>query len=168
MALDFAFVGQHFDPAHAVGIGPHRVVDAGEIHRQLAAAFFEKVRQQETHFEKRQRIFRRDQQLVPNFCRRRHQRRRRNEFIRGVGRGAAGRADGADQDDEKLQRARHLPAAQVSRRRVAPDMRRKSRAGLGDFMRHFDNHFRIDAGFFGGEFRRVLSVESLSERAMKV
>ena len=135
------------------------IVNPREIHRQLATAFFDEMRQQETHFEKRQRIFRRDQQLIPNFCRRRHQRRHWNELIGGVWRGPAGRADGADEDDEKLQRARHLPAAQVSRRRVAPNVGRKSRTGLGDFMSHFDNHFSIDAGFFGGELRGVLGVE---------
>ncbi len=82
-------------------------------------------------------------------------------FVRCVGRRAAGRADGTDQHNEKLQRARHLPAAQISRSGIAPDVGRKGRTGFADFTRDLDDHFRIDAGFLGGEFGRVLRRRSL-------
>src|ERR1041385_1205314 len=37
MAFDFAFVAERLNPAHAVRVGPYRVVDAGEVPGQLAA-----------------------------------------------------------------------------------------------------------------------------------
>ena len=38
VALDLRLVGQHLDPRQPVGVRPHRVVDAREVHRELAAA----------------------------------------------------------------------------------------------------------------------------------
>ena len=65
MAFNFTLVSQCLDPAQAVGIGPHRVVDAGKIKREFAAAFLEKMRQQKTHFKKCQGIFSCPHHFVP-------------------------------------------------------------------------------------------------------
>src|SRR5438093_12597127 len=40
-------VGQHLDPRHPVGVRPHGVVDACEVHRELAAAFLQEMRSEE-------------------------------------------------------------------------------------------------------------------------
>jgi len=58
VTLDLGFVRQHLDPRHAVGIGPHGVVDAREVHGELAAAFLEEVRQEKAHLEEGQRYSR--------------------------------------------------------------------------------------------------------------
>ena len=52
-----------------------------------------------------------------------------------------------------------LPAAEVAGRGIAPDMGGECRTGLGDLVRHFDDHARLDAGFLGGELRRVLAID---------
>ena len=91
VALDLRLVGQHLDPGQAVGIGPHRVVDAREVHRELAAALLEEVRQQEAHLEERERVLRGISSSFHTLRRRRHHGRRRHELVPGVGRGAARR-----------------------------------------------------------------------------
>src|SRR3984893_11230712 len=72
VTLDFALVQESFNPAHTVGISPHRIIDAGEVGTYFTAALFEKMWKQETHLEKGQRKLTRPCQLVPHLCRRRH------------------------------------------------------------------------------------------------
>src|SRR5215469_10369563 len=47
MEADPGLVREHFDPPEAVGVRPHRVVDAREVDLEAAAALREEVRQQE-------------------------------------------------------------------------------------------------------------------------
>src|SRR5580692_10716145 len=70
--FNFALVGQGLDPAKPIRIRPHRVVDARKIKREFPAPFFQKMRQQKTHFEKRQGKLACPHQLVPCVRWRRH------------------------------------------------------------------------------------------------
>ena len=163
MALHLGLVAQHLDPAHAVGVGPHRVVDPGEVHGQLAPSFLDQVRQQETHLEEGQGVFRGIHELVPHLGRRRHHGRGGHELVPGVGRGAAGSPHRACQHHQELQRPGHLPASQVAGRGVAPHVGGQGGAGPGRLMGHLDDHGRVHPGLGRGELRRVLSVEGLQD-----
>ena len=145
VALHLGLVAQHLDPAHAVGVGPHRVVDPGEVHRQLAPALLHQVRQQEAHLEEGEGILRRVHQRVPHLGGRRHHRRRRNELVPGIGGRAPGSAHGARQHHQELQRPRHFPAAQVAGGGVAPHVGGQGRTGTGDLMGHLHDHGRVRA-----------------------
>ena len=166
VALHHGLVHQHLHPRQPVGIGPHRVVDAGEVHGELAAALLQEVRQEERHLEERQRVLARHQQLAPHAPRRGHHGRRGHGLVEGAGRGAAGRRHRAHEHDEELQRAGHLPAAQVARRGIAPDVRGERRARPGDLARDLDDGGGGDAALALGELRRIGRVELL-ERALE-
>ena len=79
---DRVAVGQHLHPREAVGIGPHRVVDAREVDVELAALLLEEMRQQEAHLEEGERVLAREEQLVPVVGRRRRIRMLRDELVR--------------------------------------------------------------------------------------
>ena len=163
VTLHLGLVAQHLDPAHAVRVGPHRVVDPGKIHGQFAPALLDEVRQQKAHLEERQRVFRRIHERVPLLGRRRHHRRRRDELVPGVGGGAAGRAHGAHQHHQELQRPGYFPAAQVAGGGVAPHVGGQRGAGPGHLVGHFHDHGRVHPGLGRGELRRVLRVEGLED-----
>src|SRR5262249_54523977 len=86
-----------------------RGIYAREIYAELASAFFEKVRQQETHLEKRQWILPRPHQLVPGVGRRRHHGRRGNVFVPRAWSSSSRCTYRTYQHGQELQRARHLP-----------------------------------------------------------
>ena len=69
------------------------------------------------------------------------------------------RADASGQHVDEHQRPRRLPAAEVARRRAAPDVRGKSRAGLANVARHSADLVGFDATFLRGEFRGELGVD---------
>ena len=114
---DLRLVPQDLEPGEAVGVRPHRVVDAGEVDVELAAPLLEEVRQQEAHLEVATSGYSRGQvQLVPAL--RRAGGRcgaARDPLVPGVGGRAALAADRARQDVQQEEAARDLPAAEVSR-----------------------------------------------------
>ena len=57
--------GERLDPGEAVGVGPHGVVDAGEVGVESAAAIQQEVRQQDRQFVGRHRELRRPEQFIP-------------------------------------------------------------------------------------------------------
>jgi len=65
----------------------------------------------------------------------------------------------AHQDHQQFERTRHLPSAQVSRRRVAPDVGRKSRPGASNLARDFDDDLGRRARLTFGELRRVFGID---------
>ena len=166
MALDLRLVGQHLDPRHPVGVRPHGVVDACEVHRELAAAFLQEMREQEAHLEERQRILARHEQLAPHLAGRRHHRRRRDRLVPGAGRRPTGRADRAHQHHDQLERARDLPASEVAGGGVAPDVGRERRAGATDLARHLHDRRRGDAALGLGELGREARIQ-LAERPLE-
>ncbi len=152
------FVFQHLHPREAVGVGPQRVVDAREVHVELAAAFFEEMRQQETHLEERERELLREQQLVPVLGSRRRIRVLRHEFVRDVQIHSALLAHRAHQDHEEVERAGNLPSPQVTGGRGAPTVSGKRRAGIGNRFSRFQNLVRRDARLAFSVLRRELRV----------
>ena len=167
VALDLGFVRQHLDPRHPVGIGPHGVVDASEVHGELAPAFLEEVRQEKAHLEERQRVLARHEELAPHLGGRRHHGWGGHGLVPGARGGAARRGDGAHEDDHQLESARDLPAEEVARRGIAPDVAREGASAPADLARHL-----LDAG--GGhpglrlrELRRVGRVDPL-ERSLEL
>jgi hypothetical protein len=58
-----------------------------------------------------------------------------------------------------MQTARHRPAAEISRSRAAPVVRRKSGSGAPDLPRDFDNHRGGNAAFRFGKLRRLFGIE---------
>ena len=128
---DLVLVGQHLHPREAVRIRPHRVVDAREVHVELAAVLLEEVRQQEAHLEERERKLPREEQLVPVVGRRRRGRMLRDELVREVQLDAALRADRAGQDDEQVEAAGDLPAPEVAGGRGAPAVRAEGARARG-------------------------------------
>src|SRR2546426_8818720 len=168
VALDLRLVGQHLDPGHPVGVGPHGVVDAREVHGELAAALTEKMREQERHLEERQRILPRHQRLAPPLAGRRHQGRRGDRLVPRARRRPPRRGHGAHQHHEQLERARHLPAAEIARRGVAPDVGGQRSARGPDRARDLDDRGRRHPALLRRELRRVRRVQLLERRVERV
>lgn len=114
MQADQFFVAQHFDPREAVGIGPDRVENSGEVGFEAATAFFEQVRQQERHFMSAQRPFRGVEQFVPALLRRRDAERLGNKFVPGVEIVSALGSHRTGENVQQHQGAHGLPTAKVS------------------------------------------------------
>ena len=131
MALDLVLVAEGFEPHETIRVDPHRVVDPGEVHVDVAAALIEKVRQQKRHLVEGERPLVGQVELVPGVERRRLLEGLGNEFVPGVERRAAFVADRAGQHVDEEQAAGHLPAAQVAHRRRAPHVGGDPVAGLG-------------------------------------
>ncbi len=163
---DPLLVGQHLDPREAVGVRPDRVVDAREVHVERAALLLEEVRQQEGELVHGERVLDRPCELVPRLRMRRGVERPGDELVPGVGVRAALGRDGAEQRVEQEERARHLPAAEVSRRRRAPRVGREPRACGGDHVRDLAQGFRRDPRLALGQLERVSGVE-LPERGLE-
>src|SRR5205823_12191493 len=104
----------------AVGVRPHRVVDAREVSINLPATVLQEVRQQERKLVHRERVLARPSEFVPA----RRVRRRVDwtgyELVPGVREHTALCGDSAEQSVEEKERARDLPAAAVARRSRAP------------------------------------------------
>src|SRR5438105_3900227 len=143
MALDLAFVAERLDPAHPVWIRPYGIINAREIRREFAASLLEKMGQEKTHLEERERKLSRIGYLVPLVRRRRHKRRRGNDLVERRRRRPARRRDRADEHRQQFERARHLPSAEIARRGVAPDMRGESMARATYLARHLHDRSRI-------------------------
>ena len=111
VTFDFAFIPQRFEPEEAVGIDPHRVVDAGKIDVNFAPFFLQEVGQQEAHFVESERPFVGDVQFVPGVARRGNFERLGDKFAPTVGVDAAGRPHAAGENIEEEEAAGHLPAA---------------------------------------------------------
>ena len=160
---DLVVVGQHLHPREAVRVGPHRVVDAREIDVERAAILLEEMRQQKTHFEKRQRIFLREQQLVPVVGRLWLRDVPGYELVRQVKADAPFGADRSRQHDEQVEAARNLPAPQVAGRCRSPVMGAEAAARAADRPRRLDNLRGCHTGFVGGELWRELGIELLEQ-----
>src|SRR5689334_4716784 len=83
VTTDEVWIGKHFDPREAVGIGPDWVVDAREVNVEFSAAVFEQVRQQERHLVHREWILSRPGDLVPHVWMRWGVDWPRHEFVPG-------------------------------------------------------------------------------------
>ena len=164
---DLFRIGQHFDPREAVWIRPHRVVDAGEVHVEAAAVFFEEMRQQKAHLEECERVLGREQQLVPVARRRRDGVRLGDELVGEVQVHSAFRRHGSGEDDEEVEAARDLPAPQIARRSRPPVVRAEPSARATDGPGGGDDRAGVDARFLSGERRRELGVQLL-QRADEV
>ena len=77
---------QHLHPGQPVGVRPDRVVDAGEVDVQLAAALLQEVREEERHLVVAERPLLREEQLVPLLLARRLLPEDRLVLVPGVGR----------------------------------------------------------------------------------
>ncbi len=156
---DLGLVGERLDPAEAVRVGPHRVVDPGEVDVELAAPLEQEVRQEERHLVHRQRKLERPVELVPLVgVLLRQVDRPRHELVPGVGIGAALGGDGAEQGVEQKERPRHLPAALVAGGGAPPGVGREARAGRGDDLGHLPQGRFRDPGLGGGELEGVPGV----------
>ena len=102
-AAHLLLVGEHLHPAQPVRVGPHRVVDAGEVGVEPAAAVLEQVREQETQLVLRQRVLLGPGQVLPDAGMRRHVDRPRHELVPGVGERAALGGDRAEQRGDQEQ-----------------------------------------------------------------
>src|SRR5262249_13538129 len=132
--LDHRLVSENLDPAHAVRVRPHRVVDASEIRGEMSAAIFEKVRKQETHLVMRERVLARPQRFIPDFLRLGLRERSRDELIPHVWRDSAFGADASRESVQEVESSGYLPTAQVAGSCAAPDVRSESRTGSGDLV----------------------------------
>src|SRR5439155_5535575 len=112
------------------------VVDAREIDIELAAPFLEKMREQERHLVVAERPLLREEQLVPLLLAGRLLPEDGLVLVPAVRRGASRRADAGGEDREELERAGHLPAAEVAAGRAAPDVRCEGSASRPDESRH--------------------------------
>src|SRR5947207_1195374 len=100
MASDQTFISERFNPREAIGIRPHRVVNAREVRVEFAAAFLQKMRQQKRHFVHRQRKFLRPIYFAPHLRMRRRVDWLRYKLIPGVWENAAFGRDRAEQSVE--------------------------------------------------------------------
>ena len=142
---DQALIGQGFDPGEPVGVGPHGVVDAGEIHLEPAAPVLQEMGEEKGELVDRQRVLTRPGELVPRGRMRRDVYRPRHKLVPSVRVGAAFGGHGAQQRVEQKEATRHLPTSQVPRRRAAPGMRRQLGARGGDDLGDRAQHVLIDA-----------------------
>ena len=157
-------VRERVDPGKAVGVRPHGVVDAGEVHVELPAPLLQQVREQEAHLEEGQRVLARVEELAPHLGRRRHERRRGDRLVVERRRRPARRRHRADEDAEELESPRHLPAPEVAGGGVAPDVGREGGAGPADLARDLDDGSGGDARLPLGELRRVRGIERRQDR----
>ncbi len=166
MAADRLRVREHLNPRETVGVGPDRVEDPREVDVHAAAAVLDKVRQDLAHLVVGKRVFGRPDEFVPSLLRWRHVKEGGVELGPGAGRGPPFGADRACQDVQQVQRARHLPAAEVTDGARPPDMGREPAAGARDHLRDLgdllDRHLTFGGGELEGVFR-VLHDEPLDE-----
>ena len=129
-------VEQRLHPREAVGVGPDRVVDAGEVGVELAAALVEEVGEQDRHLVVGERVLLGPAHLVPGRDRLAALGRVRHELVPAVAGRAALGGDRAGEHVEEEQAARHLPAAEVAGAGGAPvvagELRRVGADDLGD------------------------------------
>ena len=123
VAADEIGVGQHLDPGEPVGVGPHRVVDPGEVGVDAAPARLQEVREQEAHLVVGERVLDRPCQVVPSGLGRGVAGRDRDELVPAVGAGAAHGADRAGEHVEEEQAPRRLPPSEVAGAGGAPVVR---------------------------------------------
>ena len=166
VAADRLCVREHLNPGEAVGEGPDRVEDPREVDVHAAATVLDQVRQYLAHFVVGERVFGRPGEFVPRLLRRRHVEEGGVELGPGAGRGPPFGADRACQDIQQVQRARHLPAAEVADGARPPDVGREPAAGAGDHLRDpgdlLDRHLTFRGSELEGVFR-VLLDESFDE-----
>ena len=167
VAADQVLVGEHLEPAEAVGVGPDRVVDAGEVGVDAAAALLQEVGQQEAHLVVGERVLDRPGQLVPPALRVHRLRRDRDELVPTVRARAAHRAHAAGEHVEEEQAARRLPAALVPGRRGAPVVRGEAPERAADEAGDLAKARRLDAAHLLGPLRRVVRVE-VEERGLRL
>ena len=158
---DLVAIGEHLHPGEAVGVRPQRVVDAREVHVQLAAVLSEQMRQQEAHLEERERVLAREEQLVPVIGRRRLGRMPRHELVRQVQTHAALGADRRGEHDEEIQATRDLPAPEVAGSRGSPAVGAERPTRAADRPRGVHDLRGPDAGLSSGERRRERRVQLL-------
>src|SRR5215470_17069642 len=85
MTFNLALVAQHLNPTHAIRIGPDRIVDAREVHGQLASLLFEEMGKQEAHLKECKRKLSGPHHRIPRFWGRWHEGRSRNVFVECIG-----------------------------------------------------------------------------------
>src|SRR6185295_19841643 len=161
MKLDHRFVSEDFDPAHSIGVCPHRVVDAREVRCEMAAAVFEQMRKKKAHLVMRERVLARPQSFVPDCLRRRLGKRRRDKLVPHVGRDSAFGANASGERVQEVKSPGYLPSAEIARRRASPHVRSESRTSSGYLARDFDDLIGVDAALAGGILGCVFGIEFL-------
>src|SRR6266436_1965608 len=89
MTANQLLVSQGFNPREAVRIGPHRVIDAGEVSIEPAASFLEKVREQKRHLVHGERELARPGLFIPHLRMRRRVDRFGYKLVPGIREDAA-------------------------------------------------------------------------------
>ncbi len=112
----------------------------------------------------RERVFDGPRQLVPRLRMRRRVDRLGDELVPRVGKDAALGRNRAGQRVEQEQTARHLPAAEVARRRRPPHVRRQPRARAGDDRGDLAQHPLVDARLRRGILEGVIRVQLAQPR----
>ena len=152
-------VREDVDPGEAVGVRPHRVVDAREIDLEPAAPILQQVGQQHRHLVHRQRILGRPVEIVPYLGMGRHVNRSGHELVGDVGMRAAFGADRAGERVEQEERAGDLPSAEVAGGGAAPRVGRQARASAPDHLGELGDRRRLDTRLLRCGFERVAFVE---------
>ena len=157
MQPKFRFILERLDPAKAIRISPHRIKYPAEIDIHFPSSLLEKMRKQEAHFKKGQRIFVGKMELVPEFLCRRFCKKLGFKFIPFTGQGAAFGADTSGKDIQKMQGPGYSPATQIATACTAPVVGSKLLAGRTNLTRDIDDHLCPHATFlmriFGCELR---------------
>ncbi len=132
---DQLLVPQDLHPRTPVRIRPDRVEDPGEVRVDPPASFLQEMWQQLRQLVMRERPLRRIQQLIPPRLRRGSEEALRDELVPRVELMTTTRAHRPGQHVQQNQSPCRLPAAQIARRRSAPDMRRKPPSRVRDLPR---------------------------------
>ena len=159
-------VRERLDPAEAVRVRPHRVVDAGEVHVELPAPLLQEVGEKEGDLVHRERVLVRPGEFVPVFRVAGHPDRLGNELVPSARIGAAGRGDGTGEGVEEEEGARHLPPPLVAGGGAAPVVRGEPRAGPRHDLGHLAQLGRVHAGFRRRPLEGAVRVQ-LPERGLE-
>ncbi len=128
----------------------------------MTAAFLEQVRHQEAHLVVSEGILSGPQQLIPSLLRSRLGKRRGNKLVPAVWQQASYSTDAAGKHMQEFESAGHLPAAQVARGGIAPDVAGKGRSSRDDVVGQATYHFGSDSAFLRRKLRSVLGVQLLA------
>ena len=167
VAADEVLIGQRLDPREAIRVGPHRVVHAGEVGVDLAAALHQEVRQQDGELVGGHRELVGPQEFVPRVVPTGHGRTVWDELVPPVGAGAALLANASGEHREKEQRTSDGPPAEVARRCGSPRVRGHLAAAPSNDLRNPLDLLLGDPALGRGEGEGVLRVivgERLLER----
>ena len=120
MAADLLRVPKHLHPGETVGIGPQRVVDAGEVGVQRGPPGFQEVGQQDRQLMVGERVLDGPLEFVPTTLGFGVGWGNGDELVPAVGVGPTLGAHRASQHVQELEAPGHHPATLVARRRSPP------------------------------------------------